>query len=76
MKLDTHQIYMEIARRKWSVQDLCNRIEWNTARFNQMMNRGSAPLKSIGVLAEALDVPPEQITKKTLPIRRVKNTGI
>ena len=72
MKLDTNKIYIEIARKKWSIKDLCKRTNWSTARFNQMMYRGSAPPKSIGILAEVLDVSPELLIKKEITIRKKK----
>ena len=61
MKIDTHSINIEIARKKWNAKDLCSHIGWSTAHFHQMMRRESAPLQSIGILAEALEVSPEKI---------------
>ena len=61
MKIDTHSINIEIARKKWNAKDLCSHIGWTTAHFHQMMRRESAPLQSIGILAEALGVSPEKI---------------
>jgi hypothetical protein len=64
--IDSERVYMELARNKWDVKELCERTEWQPARFYQMMRRGTATAKAVGILADVLGVSPETIvtTKK------------
>lgn len=61
MNIDKDKIYMEIARNKLSVSELCATMEWSPARFYQAIRRGTASVKSVGILADALGVSPEKI---------------
>jgi hypothetical protein len=63
LKIDKNKIYLELARKQWNVSDLCTHIGWLPARFYQMMRRGTAPVKSVGILADAFDVSPERIVQ-------------
>ena len=63
MMIDKEKVYMELARNRLSVSELCAKVDWLPARFYQAMRRGTASVKSVGILAHALGVSLEKIIK-------------
>jgi lambda repressor-like predicted transcriptional regulator len=61
LNIDKEKIYLELARKRLSVSELCNSIEWSPARFYQALRRGTASVKAVGVISHALGVQPEAI---------------
>jgi hypothetical protein len=70
LKINKDTVYMELARKQLSVEELCSHIGWPVSRFYQMMRRGTAPVKTVGILSHALGTSPEKIVRTEIKLKR------
>lgn len=64
MKLDVLKIKLIIARKELNQTDLAKKCGMRRQALNEIFNRGTCTLKTIGKIANALDVDVTEIIKK------------
>ena len=62
IRLDTHKVQVEMARRCMSNKELADRINWFPGDLLKVLSgKRKAKIKTIGLIAKALDVDVEDI---------------
>lgn len=64
MRLDVLKIKLIIARKELNQTDLAKRCGMRRQALNEIFNRGTCTLKTIGKIAKALDVDVTEIIKE------------
>lgn len=64
MKLDVLKIKLIIARKELNQTDLAKKCGMRRQALNEIFNRGTCTLKTIGKIAKALDVDVTEIIKE------------
>lgn len=64
MKLDAHKIKLLLAEKEMNQSDLAIKVGVTRQGINDILNRESCTLKTLGRIAKALGVPVQEIVKE------------